>query len=93
MKIKEEHMIDFLIGFLFLSFIIFIFNTSIKLASSPESISEGIAIIYVALLTGLYYIFSRKGKSNIVFTEKPVLTIARTLGVLVSVICIYFLYK
>lgn len=84
MKIKEEHMIDFLIGFLFVPFLVFIIKTSIMLISSPESISDGMAIIYIALITGLYYIFNKK--SSIIFMEKPKFNIAKTLGILTFVI-------
>jgi len=77
-------MIDFLIGFLFVPFFIFIIKTSILLISSPESISDGMAIIYIALITGLYYVFNKK--SSVIFIEKPKFTIAKTLGLLMFVV-------
>lgn len=90
MKIKEEHMIDFLMGFLFVPFFVFIIRTSILLISSPEEISDGMAVIYIALITGLYYIFNKK--SSVVFMEKPKFNTAKTLGLL-SFIVISILYK
>lgn len=89
MRIQTDHMKDFLIGFFFLPFLWFMFSTTIVLASSPESISEGRAIIYIALVTGIYYIFSQDKKSSIVFTEKPQFKIAKTLGMLLFLAAYY----
>lgn len=89
MKIKEQSMINFLMGFFTVPFLLFIFNTSIKLVSSPDLISEGEAVIYIVLITGMYYIFSKNEKSQIVYLEKPVFSVAKTLGVVVFVISYY----
>ena len=86
MKIKQDHMVDFLLGFFSLPFIFFIFNTTIALISSPQSISEGIAIVYIALITGTYYIFSNSEKSSIVFMEEPVFKVSRALGMILFLV-------
>jgi hypothetical protein len=83
MKIQEEHVVDFLIGLLFPPFIYFIFNTSILLVTAPQSISDGMALIYVALITGVYYIFSNEKKSAVTYLNTPKFKFAKILGIIV----------
>ncbi len=78
MKITEHNFIDFLIGFFTIPFMGFIFKTTILLWSSPESITDAMGIIYVALITGLYYVLGRK--SMVYFTEDFIFSWAKIFG-------------
>lgn len=57
---KIKYITDVALGFFFFPFLIFIGSTTIKIAEKPASITEGVAILYVALLTGILYILSKK---------------------------------
>ena|GEM_PF-5316415 len=77
-------------GFLWTPLSYFVITTSIRLVREPNSISDGRAIIYVALLTGLYYVLNKSKGVNLGFIEEPRFTISKTLG-LVLFLALYFL--
>lgn len=56
----HNNAIDFSIGFFLIPFIIFIAKTSVFIVLRPALITDAIAIIFVALLTGLYFVLSKK---------------------------------
>lgn len=58
-----ENAFDFLTGFFITPFCWIVITTSIKLISDPKSISEAVAIIYIALLVGIYNTFRIDSKS------------------------------
>ncbi len=74
----KAQLIDFLIGFFALPFMFFTVKVTVLLVYSSKSITEGMGIIYIALMTGWYYVLS--GKSIIHFSEKPHSSRAKDFG-------------
>lgn len=67
MEIREEYnkkmhneVFYFLSGFLISPFLFFIAKTSIIILKDPTKLNEAIVILYLALLTGVYYIIQAK---------------------------------
>jgi hypothetical protein len=50
---------EFLLGFLSPAFVFFVIITTVNLTLHPKSISDGVAITYLALLSGIYYFLKR----------------------------------
>lgn len=67
---KEEHekMFYFLLGFLILPLLFFFIRTTVALVRNPTSISDGLAVLYVLLLTGVYY--TSRAKDGYIWISK-----------------------
>ena len=83
-----DYITDVMFGLFTVPFFTFILKTTKEIFHSPLSIGEGTAILYIALLTSIYYVLSRKQKvvidtgiSNIIFI---------LLGLILFFISVYF---
>ena len=81
-SIDEDSFSRFCVGFLFMPVADFIINTTILLKNKPELISDGMAIIYVSLLTGLYYTLKHGKEATFNIRKEPTITFAGTFGLI-----------
>jgi hypothetical protein len=83
-----SYITDFCFGFFSLPFLEFIGMTTAKLLKSPECVSDGTAILYIAMLTGLYYVLNRKTIVNIEYKTINILFMVLGLSILLLFIFI-----
>lgn len=55
-----DYVTDVALGFFTVPFLLFIFATTKIMVKDPKSLSDGVAFLYIALLTGIYYLLSKK---------------------------------
>lgn len=94
---KELHnsLFYFVSGFFIVPFPLFIITITVNLIKSPQTISDGIALLYVALLAGGYYIID--GKEGYPFFGKEINSLKDRLimifGLVVFIYCFVFFDK
>lgn len=51
---------DFCFGFFFYPFLSFILKTTVKIVKSPATINEASMLLFIALVTGVYYLLRKE---------------------------------
>lgn len=78
---------DVCFGFFIMPFLYFIARTTVYIVSNPTNLTDGIAIIYIALITGMFYLLKRDTVVVIETKRKNILMMI--LGLTIFILALY----